>query len=312
MIDTGPDGFRELTLGTFNIERFGYDRGRAHHRLPEALDWLLEQTPVPPDILALPEATRGLDDGQYAIRRLAVRRLAPHLGGGWYEPLFSSRPLPGRRNHLHLLLVNTAKVWPLAWHDPGRVEQGRHYDGFAECEIFGHEVNLCCEHWSGGEGREAFERAAHRVSTWGRRKTLLLGDFNADSGWEGELHHSTVNWYEQCRAQDNLHKLWQKGWRDPSTGRWGIDTRQMDMLRTEFGYRDLGEQFGDATPTTNPRVGRGLRIDRLLRSRHLPMEVLEYRVFQPPRSVSDHGYVHARTSVPVLRPGGGTEPPDLD
>lgn len=306
-IETG-----EFTVGTFNIERFGYDPGHAHHRLPGALDWLLEQTPTPPDILALPEATRGLDDGQHAIRRLLIHRLAPHLTSGWYEPLFSSRPVHGRRNHLFLLLVNTAVVRPLEWHDPGRVDPVIRYDGFAVCDVFGHEVNICSEHWPGGSGREAFVQSAQRVSTWATKKTLLLGDFNADSGWEPELHHQNVDWFEQCQAQGNLNKLWQKGWLNPATGRWEIDTRQIDMLRTIFEYRDMGEQFGDPTPTTNPKVGSGLRIDRIFHSAPLPLEVADYQVRQPPRRVSDHGYVFARCRVPILRPGTEQQRVNLD
>lgn len=298
-------------MGTFNIERFGYDPGRGHHRLPDALEWLLEQTPQPPDILALPEATRGLDDGQRVIRREVVHRLAAGLSEGWYEPLFSSRPVAGRRNHLFLLLVNTAKVHPLQWHDPGRVDPVTRYDGFALCEIFGHEVNVCCEHWDGGGGREGFERAAHRLSTWGTAKTLVLGDFNADSGWSGERHHHQMDWYGQCAAQGNLHKLWQKGWLNPQTGQWEIDTRQIDMLRGMFGFVDLGEEFGDATPTTAPRVGSGLRIDRIMRSRRFELTVEHYEVRQPPRTISDHGYVFARCRVPVAG-APATPAPNLD
>lgn len=110
--------------------------------------------------------------------------------------MFATRTLPGRRNHLHLLLVNTARVHPLAWHDPAAEDAAYRDSGFAVCEIAGRRIHLCCEHWSGGEGREAFDRAAQRVSTLGgpRRKTLLFGDFNADSGWEREHHHGR-DWY---------------------------------------------------------------------------------------------------------------------
>ncbi len=250
---TRPGSEGTLTVGVFNVERFGWDQGKGHHRLPAALDFLLEQTPVPPDVLALPEARRGLDEGQHAIRML-THRLSCHLGGGRYEPLFASRTLPGRRNHLHLLLVNTAKVHPLAWHDPGAEDAAYRDSGFAVCEIAGHRVHLCCEHWSGGEGRETFQRAAQRVSALGgrRRKTLLLGDFNADSGWERELHHG-LDWYARCAARGELHKLEQKGWLNPVSGRWEIDTRQLDTLRTLYGYRDMGEEADDPTPTIPPR-----------------------------------------------------------
>jgi len=298
-----------LTVGTWNIERFGYDPGRSHHRLPAALDWLLEQTPVPPDILALPEATHGHEDGQHAIR-LAVNTLAPHLRTGWYEPLFSRLPAPGRRNHLHLLLVNTAKVHPTGWADPDAPDSGTRHYGFAECEIFGHKVNVCCEHWSGGEGRAEFDRACSRVSNMGgRRKTLLLGDFNADSGWKKELHHG-LDWYAQCEAQDNLDKLEQKGRLNPATGRWEIDTRQIDKLRTIFGYRDMGEESDDPTPTTRPTIGRGLRIDRIWRSRDFPARPVEYAVRQPPRELSDHAYVFGtyRMNLALARTDAGTSP----
>ncbi|MGH3906161.1 MAG: endonuclease/exonuclease/phosphatase family protein [Pseudonocardiaceae bacterium] len=286
--------FREsatLRVGVFNIERFGWDKTRGHHRLSAALEFLLEQTPVPPDVLALPEARRGLDEGQHAIRSL-THQLSEHLDGGRYEPLFASRNLPGRRNHLHLLLVNTAKVHPLAWHDPAAADAAYRDSGFALCQIAGHQIYLCCEHWTGGEGREAFERAALRVSTLGgpRRKTLLLGDFNADSGWERELHHGR-DWFAQCESRDELHKLEQKGWLNPATGRWEIDTRQLDKLRTLYSYHDMGEEAGDPTPTTHPDTGSALRIDRIFRSTGLPAQVSGYDVRQPPRALSDHAYV---------------------
>lgn len=303
----------KLTVGTFNIERFGWDKARTNHRLASALEWLLDQTPAPPDLIALPEATKGLDDGQRAIRRGLVNLLSHRLDGGWYEPLFSSRALEDRGHHLHLLLVNTAKVHPLGWYDPQAPAVGRRNYGFAECEIFGHEVNVCCEHWAGGDGRSVFDQAANRVAQKGNsRKTLLLGDFNTDSGWAGERHITEkLNWYKQCRDQGHLDKILQKGWFnpagvDPVTGEpgwfypwlrsgergwWEVDTRQLDLLRTFFGFRDMGEEAGDPTVTTHPAVGSGLRIDRILRSEGFPARVLDYAVRHPPREISDHAYV---------------------
>lgn len=311
-----------LTVGVFNIERFGYDKARANHRLSAAGEWLLDQTPVPPDVLAFPEATNGLADGQRAIRRQVVHALASRLDGGWYEPLFASRALEGRGNHLHLLLVNTAKVRPLAWFDPAAPGVGRRHHGFAECEIFGHEVRLCCEHWAGGDGRATFDQAANRLAQRGNsRKTLLLGDFNADSGWDRERHITErLNWYKECRDRDSLDKILQKGWfnpagLDPVTGEpgwyqpwsrsgdrgwWQIDTRQLDLLRTFFGFLDMGEEAGDPTVTTNPATGSGLRIDRILRSRGFPATVLDYGVRQPPREISDHAYVFGTYLVEAL------------
>ena len=315
MITGTQPGTADLTVGVFNIERFGFDSDLGNHRLPAALDFLLEHTSVPPDVLAFPEANNGLADEQRAIRRTTVHYLSRHLSSGWYEPLFATQGVPGRKNHLHLLLVNTAKVHPLGWADPAApLDPGRRHYGWARTEIFGHEVNLCCEHWSGGEGREAFEQAANRISTKGglRRKSIILGDFNSDSSWEHERHLvNQLNWYKQCRDQGNLDKLLQKGWFDldgvdPSTGEpgweypwdksgrrgwWTIDTRQIDKLRTMFGYVDMGEEFGDPTPTTRPQIGAGLRIDRIMRSSGLPAETIGYGVAQPPRHLSDHAYV---------------------
>lgn len=281
-------------MGTWNIERFGFDAGRGHHRLPYALEWLLDQTPTPPDVLALPEARAVLNDGERAIRREFVHQLAPHLGGGWYEPFFASRLLPGRRNHLHLLLINTGRLRPLEWYDPHGPDPARRTDGYVVCEVDGHEVWFCCEHWDGGSGRGEFDRAAQRVSgRGGRRQTVLLGDFNADSGWPGELHHD-MDWYAQCEATGTLHKLDEKGWCNPATGRWEVDTRQLDKLRTIYGYRDMGEEAPtpDPTPTTRAEGGgSALRIDRIFRSAGLPAQVLGYHVRQPPRDLSDHAYV---------------------
>jgi endonuclease/exonuclease/phosphatase family metal-dependent hydrolase len=292
--------YHDLTVGVFNIERFGYD-GQGHHRLPAALDFLLEHTSRPPDVLALPEARRGLDDGQQAIRRKVVHRLSQHLDGGWYEALFASRKPPGRRNHLHLLLVNTATVHPLQWHDPHADDAAYRDDGFAVCEIFGHEVNLCCEHWSGGEGRAVFDQAANRVAQKGgpTRKTLLLGDFNADSGWDKEFHHG-IDWQAVCEAQGHEDKLEQKGWFNPGTGRWEIDTRQLDKLRTIYGFRDMGEEAGDPTVTTHRRTGSGLRIDRIFRSAGFPADLIDYNVRQPPQAISDHAYVFGAYRFPAM------------
>lgn len=277
-----------LTVGTFNIQNFGYIKGRGHYHLPAALDYLLEQTPTPPDILALPEANLGLIDGQRAIRRTVVGTLAPHLDSGWYEPLFTMRSPTGMRNHLHLLLVNTAKVRPLEWYDPQAPDAGKRYYGFAVCDIFGHEVKICCEHWSGGEGRQEFDKAACRVSNQGGKdkKALLLGDFNADSSWEREHHHS-LDWYTHCEQRAELDKLLEKGWLNPATGKWEIDTRQLDRLRGIYGFHDMGEEASNPTPT----AGSGLRIDRILRSSGFDATVTDYQVRTPPREVSDHAYV---------------------
>lgn len=152
---------------------------------------------------------------------------------------------------------------------------------------------------SGGEGRAEFDRAAARVSTHGglENKSLLLGDFNSDSSWDRE-HHHRIDWYEQCERTGTLHKLEQKGWFNPATGRWELDTRALDKLRTIYGYADMGEEFGNPTPTTHPDTGSGLRIDRIFCSTGLPAEVIDYQVRQPPPELSDHAYVFGAYRIP--------------
>ena len=100
--------------------------------------------------------------------------------------------------------------------------------------------------------------------------------------------------------QDNLDKLTQKGWFNAATNRWEIDTRQLDLLRTTFRYADMGEEAGDPTVTTNPRISTSLRIDRIFRSIGFPAEVVNYQVRQPPREISDHAYVFGAYRVPAL------------
>lgn len=284
-----------LTTGVWNIERFGWDRdGRGHHRLGAAVEYILDQTPRPPDILALPEATYCLLDDQRPLREEFLTPLARHLENGWYEPLFSSSG-PGHlhRNHHYLLLVNTAKVHPLGWCEPGGRESRK--DGFARAEIFGHEVTLVCEHWRGGLGRHAFDQHACRVSTLGgrKRKSWIGGDFNASSSWPKEVHYTWgMDWQAVCEERDEMDKIEQKGWLNPQTGRYEVDTRQLDKLRQLYGWRDAGEEWGDPTPTdTHPQDGRGLRIDRVLVSEGWPGQLIDYAVSKPPGW--DHAYVRA-------------------
>lgn len=294
---------RDLTTGVFNIERFGYDRdGRGHHKLGAAVEYILDQTPIPPDILALPEATYCLLDDQRPLRREFTVPLSRHLADGWYEPLFAAAGPPHvHRNHHYLLLVNTSKVHPLGWNEP----DGKRMDGMAPAEIFGHEVQLLCEHWPGGLGRSAFDQAANRISNLGgpRRKTWHGGDYNATSSWEKEVHYTWgVDWQEVCEARGERDKLLQKGWLNPDTGRYEIDTRQIDDVRTIFGYHDAGEEWGDPTQTTcHSKDGLGLRITRIFVSHGWPGELTAYAVSQPPRVISDHAYVRAAYRIPVAR-----------
>lgn len=285
----------ELTVGTFNIEHFGWKEDRGHPGLLPALEWMLEQTPVPPDILFLPEATAGLENRQKAIE-LTTNHLSDRLEGGWYRALHSSQYLGDARNHLYLQLVNLAKVRVIGWNDPFRPgPRSAVYHGCAQCVIFGHEVWTSCTHWEGGIGpapSEAQVGWAVALSAGGQRAVILGGDKNRDSGWEGERHViEQLDWEQRCADDGMLYKLLQKGRQDPVTGEWHVDTWAIDYLRKYGGYSDAGEEAGDPTPTTRARHGSGLRIDRILRSKAFPARVKNYMVRMPPKEISDHAYV---------------------
>jgi hypothetical protein len=304
---------RTLTTGVWNIERFGWDRdGRGHHRLGAAVEYILDQTPIPPDILALPEATQCTIDDERPLREEFLTPLARCLRGGWYEPLFSKQPGHGHRNHHYLILVNTATVHPLGWREPG--DRAHHIDGRVRAEIFGHDCVLWCKHWRGGQGRDEFDKQANEAAGYGgpNRKTWMAGDFNADSSWHAEEHHSWgVDWETVCEQRGEMDKVEQKGWLNPATGRYEIDTRQIDKLRDLFGFRDAGEEWGDATPTTaHPVDGRGLRIDRVFVSEGWPGQLVDYRVSHCSRRLSDHDYVQATYRMPVA-PGHDEITPGL-
>lgn len=288
----------ELSVGCFNIRNLGWRKGEGHCHLGDAIEFILGQTPKPPDILALPEATKILEDAQTVLRRQLVYPLSQALSHGWYEPVFASQGVPGRSNHHHLLLVNTNVVKPLEWYDPSYRSTSDHQSGFLRAEIFGHEVWLCCEHWPGGQGREAFNAAANRISQHGgdTAKTLLLGDFNATSSW---VREHRADWEEECRARGEMNKVEQKGWYNPEAGRWEIDTRQIDKLRQVFGYVDMGEELDDPAPTTHPQDSQ-LRIDRIFRSTGFPGRATQYTAVLPPYWLSDHAYVFGCYELPAL------------
>lgn len=301
MVDTDTTTGKEhrnLTVGTFNIEYLGHRKGKGHFYLPDAIGFILESTPILPDIFAFPEATGILQDGETVLRSQLVFPLSEHLSDGWYEPFYAHRGVPGRRNHHHLLLLNNRVVKPLEWYDPGLPGVSDHTAGFATASVFGHKMWICCEHWQGGQGRWAFEAAANRVSAHAQagRKTLLLGDFNATSSWTEE---HLPDWQKHCLQYGEEYKLEQKGRYDLATDRWVLDTDQIDKLRKVYGYRDMGEEKEDPTPTTHPKDGE-LRIDRIFCSPAFPGRAEHYTVFMPPPELSDHAYVYGGYSVPCL------------
>lgn len=74
----------------------------------------------------------------------------------------------------------------------------------------------------------------------------------------------------------------------------------MDLLLNEYGYRDMGQEFGDPTPTTHPDEGSDLRIDRILTSVGFPGRPIDYQVRHPPRHLSDHAYVFGTYALTPL------------
>ncbi|SDD68890.1 endonuclease/exonuclease/phosphatase family protein [Actinokineospora iranica] len=122
------------------------------------------------------------------------------------------------------------------------------------------------------------------------------GNENTTTAWTGSGF---------CRDRGQAHKLAQKG-KQLANGRWVHDTDAMDLLLEVYGYRDLGRLADDPTPTTNPESGSGLRIDRILCSRPLPLRLLDYSLTHPPAALSDHAYVRVRTAL------AATTPPDHD
>lgn len=286
--------FARFSVGVFNIEHFGVDPATGRHTgLANALDFILQTTPVPPDVLMLPECTRFDYDGR-APQRLAVNVLSQGLPQGEkYEPFVDHW---GERRNPPGVLINGAKFDVTNYYAPD--SSSSPYKGVVKTTIDGIPVVVIPDHWPGGAGRPEFDRSAQRWKPWSTVNTVAGGDLNITSSWERDFRFADPDgptWYQACERRGELHKLKQKGRRNPVTGEWEIDTEALDELR-ELGWVDAGEEAGNPTITDrHPVDGLGLRIDRILRSPGFNGEQVpdSYFCAQPPRNVSDHAYVGA-------------------
>jgi hypothetical protein len=233
-------GSARFSVGVFNIEHFGVDRATGRHsRLPLALDFIRQTTPVPPDVLILPECTRFEDDGHDALRRVVneLSRALPH--SELYEPFVDDwrerRNPPG-------VLINRAKFEVDNYYRPN--SNSGPYKGVVKTTIDGIPVVFIPDHWPGGAGRPEFDRSAQRWKPWSTMNTVAGGDLNITSSWERDFRFADPDgptWYQACERRGERHKLKQKGRRNSVTGEWEIDTEALDELR-ELGWVDAGEE----------------------------------------------------------------------
>ncbi|MFJ8966722.1 endonuclease/exonuclease/phosphatase family protein [Lentzea sp. NPDC102401] len=293
MSEPGGDSAR-FSVGVFNIEHFGVDRATGRHsRLPLAVDFIRQTTPVPPDVLILPECTRFDYDGHDALRRVVneLSRALPH--GELYEPFVDHW---GERRNPPGVLVNRAKFEVDNYYEPN--SNAGPYKGVVKTKIDGIAVVFIPDHWPGGAGRPEFDRSAQRWKPWSTMNTVAGGDLNITSSWGRDFRFAEPagpSWYQVCERRGELHKLKQKGRKNPVTGEWEIDTEALDELR-ELGWTDAGEEADNPTITDpHPADGLGLRIDRILRSPGFNGEQVpdSYFCAQSPSDVSDHAYVGA-------------------
>lgn len=288
----------QFRVGVFNIEHFGVDPNTGHHDgLNAAIDFLLQTTPVPPEVLILPECTRFEDKG-FAPLRGVINTLSRALPRGQvYEAFVDDW---GDRRNPPGILFNRSVFDVTNYFRPNK--SASPYKGVVKATIQGIEVVFLPDHWPGGSGREEFDRSAQRWKPWSDGNAIGGGDLNITSSWEKDFRFDDPggpSWYEVCERRGELRKLEQKGWQNPATGEWEIDTRALDKLR-DLGWRDAGEEAGDASITdAHPADGLGLRIDRILRSPGFHGGQVEGSYFcrQPPREISDHAYVGAEYVV---------------
>ncbi|MEY8040081.1 hypothetical protein AB8O55_11805 [Saccharopolyspora cebuensis] len=286
----------KLTVGTFNIKSFTYRPGRGHDFGP-ALHHISRCTPSPPDVFSLPEATHADLDGHQPMWAFtnALSDMLPD--GESYLPFWA--PVEGRGNP-PLLLLNASKIRVRRWFPP-HCRSGLFRWGFVEAELPGVAGTtwISAVHWQGGQGRGVFEQHAAALAPYAAASTLLAGDFNATSSWAGEVQ---VDWPQQSIAHGEQYKLLQKCRWSELAQDWVLDTRQIDLLRTTFGFWDAGERAGDPTVTTHEQ-GSSLRIDRIMASTTFPYStLLDYRVFREEEDgdsapLSDHRYVYAELGL---------------
>jgi len=175
-----------------------------------------------------------------------------------------SSSAPSTRSAASVLFVNTAVVQPDEWWEPHIPHTREAKWGWMRARVWGEPTYLFCQHWQGGLGRHKFWEHASAMAYIGAESAIALGDFNATSAWDGERD---LDWHESTALADHMHKRLTKG--HLVDGRWQVDTRQIDFLRLECGWRDLGEDAGDGTATT-AEYRSGLRIDRIMLSESFP------------------------------------------
>lgn len=251
-----------LRLTTFNAKRGFWDDEAGAPDLDSVMQHL-DQAPLP-DILGFSEATNYQRDGKRHLYRLAAMLTEANYGDR-IEPFLAE--FDGHANH-PALLVNTRVVDVKQWWQPHRPHTRRVKWGWLLANVWGVDTWISCQHWQGGLGRHKLDEHAAILAEIGRHPAIALGDFNATSNWDGEVE---LDWHDATAAAGETHKRLQKG--RQVNGRWQLDTRQLDFLRTECGWRDFGEQAKDGTPTTN-EYGAGLRVDRIMVSASFPGELI--------------------------------------
>lgn len=290
-----PTTSATFTVGVFNIEHF------AAGKLDAALEWLLDITPTPPDALILPECTLFDHNGESPIRS-TVNLLSRALPRGQvYEACVDHW---GERRNPPGILINRSTFEITNYYRPNR--SSAPYKGVVKTTINGIPGVFIPDHWPGGSGRTTFDQSAQRWKQWSDENTVGAGDLNITSSWEKDFRFEDPDgpsWYEVCKRRGELRKLEQKGRQDPVTKEWKIDTEALDKLR-DLGWVDAGEEADDPTITdAHPDDGLGIRVDRILRSPGFNGELLDGSYFckQPPRDISDHGYLGAKYVVRSAR-----------
>jgi endonuclease/exonuclease/phosphatase family metal-dependent hydrolase len=277
-VSTDTENGQLVRLTTFNAKRGFWDDDRGRHDLDSVMA-NLNQAPLP-DSLGFSEATRFQHEGHRALYRLAAMLTEANYGDR-VEPFLAE--FDGHANH-PALLVNTRVVEIKEWWNPHRPGTRRVKWGWLRADVWGVDTWISCQHFQGGLGRHKFDEHAAILAEIGRRPAIALGDFNATSSWDGEVE---VDWHTATDTAGQKSKRLQKGHQVGDN--WQLDTRQLDYLRQECGWRDLGEEAKDNRVTTNENDA-ALRIDRIMLSASFPGYLIPgtYAVHEP-RTISAVG-----------------------
>ncbi|APU16218.1 MULTISPECIES: endonuclease/exonuclease/phosphatase family protein [Actinoalloteichus] len=284
-----------VRIGTFNYENGGL-REDGRIELGPLIETIARH---PVDVLMLGECPQYRRDGERPLWE-ATNRLSELLGGSArYLPFYSQRV--GRKNH-SMLLVSSDVVEPVQWHDPMVADTGYSVAGFLRARVLGVPMWLSSIHWPGGAGRAEFDRQAAILTERSVKPTIIAGDFNATSSWEKDIR--PADWGAAHLERGSWWKPLQKGRYDTTSGRWVVDTAQLDYLRHDLQFRDFGELADDPTPTTHEQ-NCSMRIDRIMASYATPGALVpgSYQVHRPSdaEAVSDHDYVTAAWDLAPTR-----------